>query len=162
MRLGGPQGRSGRVRQVSPPTNGIPLPDRPANSESLYRLSYPGPSWMLYRWNKLIARPGIELQYPNYPVRSVVYITRAIQALFFRPGLIPPDSRLQSCCPGLIPPDCRPQSCCPSLIPPNSRPQSCCPSLIPPNSRPQSCCPSLIPPNSRPQSCFPPGIQLFN
>ena len=41
-RLGGPQGRPGRVRKISPPT-GIRSPDRPARSESLYRLSYPGP-----------------------------------------------------------------------------------------------------------------------
>jgi hypothetical protein len=41
-RLGGPQGRSGQVRNISPPT-GIRSPDRPARSESLYRLSYPGP-----------------------------------------------------------------------------------------------------------------------
>ena len=39
--LGGPQDRSGRVRKISPP-NGIRTPDRPARSESLYRLSYPG------------------------------------------------------------------------------------------------------------------------
>ena len=37
----GPQGRFGRVRKISPPT-GIRSPDRPARSESLYRLSYPG------------------------------------------------------------------------------------------------------------------------
>ena len=41
-RLGGPQGRSGRVRKISPPT-GIRSPDRPTLSESLYRLSYPDP-----------------------------------------------------------------------------------------------------------------------
>ena len=41
-RRGGPQGRSGRVRKISPPT-GIRSPDRRARSESLYRLSYPGP-----------------------------------------------------------------------------------------------------------------------
>ena len=40
-RMGGPQGRSGRVRKISPPT-GIRSPDRPAHSESLYRLSYRG------------------------------------------------------------------------------------------------------------------------
>ena len=45
-RPGRPQGRSGRVRKISPPT-GIRSPDRPARSESLYRLSYPDPS--LYR-----------------------------------------------------------------------------------------------------------------
>jgi len=38
-RLGGAQGRSGRVRKISPPT-GIRSPDRPARGESLYRLSY--------------------------------------------------------------------------------------------------------------------------
>ena len=41
-RLGGPQGRSGQVRKISP-TTGIRYPDRPARSQSLYRLSYPGP-----------------------------------------------------------------------------------------------------------------------
>ena len=41
-RLGGPQDRSGRVRKMSPST-GIRSPDRPARSESLYRLRYPGP-----------------------------------------------------------------------------------------------------------------------
>ena len=40
-RLGGPLGRSGRIRKISPPT-GIRSPDRPARSESLYRLSYSG------------------------------------------------------------------------------------------------------------------------
>ena len=38
-RLGGPQGRSGHVRKISPPT-GIRSPDRPACNQSLYRLSY--------------------------------------------------------------------------------------------------------------------------
>ena len=38
-RLGGPQGRSGRVRKISPPT-GIRSSDRPARSESLYRLRW--------------------------------------------------------------------------------------------------------------------------
>ena len=40
-RLGGPQGRSGRVRKISPFT-GIRFADRPARSESLYGLRYPG------------------------------------------------------------------------------------------------------------------------
>jgi len=40
MRLGGPQDRSGQVRKISPST-GIRSPDRPARSQSLYRLSYP-------------------------------------------------------------------------------------------------------------------------
>ena len=41
-RLGGPQDQSGRFRKISPST-GIRSPDRPTRSESLYRLSYPGP-----------------------------------------------------------------------------------------------------------------------
>jgi len=40
MRLDGPQGRSGQVRKISPP-NGIRSLDRPARSQSLYRLPYP-------------------------------------------------------------------------------------------------------------------------
>jgi hypothetical protein len=40
-RQGGPQGQSGRVRNIAPPT-GIRSADRPARGESLYRLSYPG------------------------------------------------------------------------------------------------------------------------
>jgi len=43
-RLHGPQGRSGQVRKISPPT-GIRSPDRPARSQSLYRLRYPAQSW---------------------------------------------------------------------------------------------------------------------
>ena len=39
-RLGGPQGRSGQARQISPPTS-IRSPDRPARSQSLYPLRYP-------------------------------------------------------------------------------------------------------------------------
>jgi hypothetical protein len=45
-RLGGPQSRSGRggEEKISQPPPGIeaPNPDRPARSQSLYRLSYPG------------------------------------------------------------------------------------------------------------------------
>jgi len=41
--LARPLGRSGRMSKISPPT-GIRSPDRPARSESLYRLSYRGPS----------------------------------------------------------------------------------------------------------------------
>ena len=37
-----PQGRSGQMRKISPPT-GIRSPDRPARSKSLHRLSYPDP-----------------------------------------------------------------------------------------------------------------------
>jgi len=40
-RLGGPQGRSGQVRKISPHRDSIP--DRPARRQSLYRLRYPAP-----------------------------------------------------------------------------------------------------------------------
>jgi hypothetical protein len=52
-RLGGPQGRCGRVRKISPPT-GIRSPDRSARSQSLYRLSYPAHTW---RVDKAIIPP---------------------------------------------------------------------------------------------------------
>jgi hypothetical protein len=38
-RISGPQGRTGQVRKISPHT-GIQSPERPARSQSLYRLSY--------------------------------------------------------------------------------------------------------------------------
>ena len=47
-RLGGPQGRSEQVRKISPPT-GIRSPDRPARSQSLYRLSYPAHKVLITR-----------------------------------------------------------------------------------------------------------------
>jgi hypothetical protein len=42
---GGPQGRSGGLRKIPPPT-GILSPERPVRSESLYRLSCHGPLWL--------------------------------------------------------------------------------------------------------------------
>ena len=41
-RLSGPQGRSGRMRKISPPA-GIRSPDRSTSSELLYRQCCPGP-----------------------------------------------------------------------------------------------------------------------
>ena len=58
-RLGGPQGRSERVRKISLPT-GIWSSDRPARSESLYELSYPGPirdSTLFYTFKANCLRP---------------------------------------------------------------------------------------------------------
>ena len=43
--LGGSQGHSGRAENLVP--TGIRSPDRPARSELLYRLSYPGPQGSL-------------------------------------------------------------------------------------------------------------------
>jgi hypothetical protein len=47
-RLHGPQGQSGQVRKISPPT-GIRSPDCPARRESLYRRCYPGPQAYMVR-----------------------------------------------------------------------------------------------------------------
>ena len=66
-RLGGPQGQSGQVRNISPPT-GIRCPDRPAHSKSLYRLSYPGPR-LLYDINEIFLKKGndrkVQIQKPK-------------------------------------------------------------------------------------------------
>ena len=55
-----PRGRSGRARKISPPT-GIRSPDRPARSESIYRLSYPGPRGWRENRLKIMSRyfPGL-------------------------------------------------------------------------------------------------------
>jgi hypothetical protein len=50
-RLSGPQGRSGQAENLAP--TGIQSPDRPARSQSLYRLSYPAHA-LSYRPNKII------------------------------------------------------------------------------------------------------------
>jgi len=60
-RLGGLQGRSGRVRKISPPPpTGIRSPDRPARSGALHRLRYPGPKGSGRGLNEAISRqlPG--------------------------------------------------------------------------------------------------------
>ena len=51
-RLGGPQGRSGWAENLAP--TGIRSPDRPAHSQSLYRLSY-----HLSEVNQSCYRPGV-------------------------------------------------------------------------------------------------------
>jgi len=53
-RLGGPQGRSGRVLKISPPHRDS-IPGPPRRSESLYRLIYPA-------------------QQPGRPVRYAIYL----------------------------------------------------------------------------------------
>jgi hypothetical protein len=56
-RLGGPKGRSGRVRKISALPTGIRSPDRPVLSESLYRLSYPGPKNSKHKERKSFLHP---------------------------------------------------------------------------------------------------------
>ena len=80
--LGGPQGRSARVRKISPPA-GNRSPDRSARSESLYRVSYPGPllinrwSSMMIRWSNLKAETsseqGVWLMYAKWLLLHVLY-----------------------------------------------------------------------------------------
>jgi hypothetical protein len=69
-RLGGSQGRSGRVRKISPPT-AIRSPDRPACSKSQYRLSYRGPRKYIIRLIMRIKRGNLML------IRKVRMVTIA-------------------------------------------------------------------------------------
>ena len=65
-RLCGPQGRSGRVRKISPHRDSSS--DRPACSESLYRLSYRGPwSTTLVRakWRRVAAPMMVMITHSN-------------------------------------------------------------------------------------------------
>ena len=54
-RLDRSQGRSGQVRIISPRT-AIRSPDRPARSESVYRLSYPGPQCLRNTKTKYVGK----------------------------------------------------------------------------------------------------------
>ena len=61
-RLGGPQVRSGQVRKISLPT-GIRSPDRPARSQSLYRLRYPAHSLRGVNVNSKLLSPCTEINF---------------------------------------------------------------------------------------------------
>jgi hypothetical protein len=65
-RLGGSQGRRGRVRKTSPPT-GIRSPDSAARSESPDRLRYPGPPYTR-SLSRGLKRPGRGVDHP--PISS--------------------------------------------------------------------------------------------
>ena len=60
-RLDGPQDLSEQVRKISPPT-GIRSPNRPARSESLYRLSHPGHRLHGTRINLILFAPRDTVQ----------------------------------------------------------------------------------------------------
>ena len=68
-RLGGSQGRRGRVRKTSPPT-GIRTPDSAARSDSPYRLRYPGSPYTMgtRSLSRGVKRPGRGVDHP--PVSS--------------------------------------------------------------------------------------------
>ena len=85
MAVVGPQGRSGLMRKISPPT-GIRSPDRSARSESLYGLSYPGhiqthicylkPIWLILSFRnsvsaKLEITPGNTYKKELNPARGI-------------------------------------------------------------------------------------------
>jgi hypothetical protein len=61
-RLGGPQNRSGQMRKIFTHT-GIRSPDRPARSESLYRLRYPG-SRVRKRGFRLVTKETCSIRRP--------------------------------------------------------------------------------------------------
>ena len=71
--LGRLQGRFGRVWKISPPT-GIPSPDRPARSESLYRLSYPGPYYSIF---SRFIKSGVELSVKFMRITESNFIVNA-------------------------------------------------------------------------------------
>ena len=83
-RLGGPQGRSEQLRNISPPT-GIRSPDRPAPSQSLYRLRYPAHNLPVgLRCKSTLALPfGIFLQNFYRILRSYFSCTRTFLRSFF-------------------------------------------------------------------------------
>jgi len=82
--LGGPQGRSGQVRKISPPT-GIRSPDCPARSQSLYRLRYP--AHIPLRFTLLLFHLRLGLQYSRFPSG---FLTRTHKIVAF-PQVFPPE-----------------------------------------------------------------------
>jgi hypothetical protein len=85
-RLGGPQGRSGNVRNISPHT-GIRSPDRPARSQSLYRLSY-GRSTKVKVPRNRAENPeggrGIALLFPDHSARRGRVVSATPRPLYTR------------------------------------------------------------------------------
>ena len=78
--LGGPQGRYGEVRKVSPPT-GIPSPARPTRSQSLYRLRYPA-----HKVNRLLTKKrdaGLAL----WPWWRITITVTSLMLLWMKYGL---------------------------------------------------------------------------
>ena len=75
-RMGGPQGRSARLRKISTPT-GLRSPDRSVLSESLYRLSYPGPRIITRLLWKAVGISGLILcWFRNNSVSCSVHLSK--------------------------------------------------------------------------------------
>ena len=79
-RLGGHKGRSGRVRKISPHI-GIRSPVRGAHSETLYRLSYPGPFFMQGIYNYEHATNHV---CRVYSVATVLHLQFVLHVMLFR------------------------------------------------------------------------------
>jgi hypothetical protein len=77
-RLVGPQGRSGRAENLA--FTGIRSPDRPARSQSLYRLSYPAHQYRTV-WNEIIVRTSVWLVWFEPTVPEFV-LSKAVLALY--------------------------------------------------------------------------------
>jgi hypothetical protein len=78
-RLGGPQCQSGQLRKISPPLPGIPSPDRPARSRSLYRLSYPAHTPFLHA---NINRTILSNCYHEYPQDSCKLVLKTVRCVW--------------------------------------------------------------------------------
>jgi hypothetical protein len=96
-------GLDGRVK--SRPPTGIRSPDRPARSESLYRLSYPGPRTLVVRTRNAMKNiSGLSVRRLRFDPRSVQSFMMGEFALgevlsvllFFRVSIIPPVLRIPS------------------------------------------------------------------
>jgi hypothetical protein len=82
MRLGGPQGRSGQVRKILPHT-GIRFPDRPARSESLYRLSYRAPHTIIHKQIIINFVLLLHILTHVYLLNVIVQLNRLLHSLVF-------------------------------------------------------------------------------
>ena len=83
-RLGGPQDRSARVRKIVPPTR-IRSPDHPARSESLYRLSYPGPHKYNNKKIKNIFTQSNTTLFLLHQWLSLAVVTTIIRPVLYKP-----------------------------------------------------------------------------
>jgi hypothetical protein len=74
-KLGEPQGWSGQVRKISPPT-GIRSPNRPTRSQSQYQLSYPAPrqsnTWLSFQ---LLPQTALLIINIVFPQKSGYFLT---------------------------------------------------------------------------------------
>ena len=82
-RLCGLQGRPGRMWNISPSTGILSL-DLPTRSESLYRLSYPGPYAMDNKYNliEVLISQAVRCLYMCLQVHPLPFLSRSLSMLF--------------------------------------------------------------------------------